>query len=269
MFEFFNMCGNPAEIKLDVEGFQQRRFSLPGKELESRRGSFRRNGSFWHRICYSMLFSAVFALREAPALHSLSGDHSMKRLILAGAIVMLSAATSFGGNIVVNGGFETGDFTSWTWQPSAMGGSAGVDISGAYAHSGNAAAALGPYGTDGFLSQILSTTAGTPYELTYWLANVPDGSGNVWNNDFECSWNGGEILASALTNAGPFGYTQYSYVVTAASSSSSISFGLRQDARFFTLDDVSVSTIPEPATLLLVGTGALGIFGIICRRRMK
>jgi len=180
-------------------------------------------------------------------------------LLWPAVLVALSGLTTAAyGDLVVNGGFETGDFSGWTVSPSAMGGTYAVDNTGTYSHSGTCAAALGPYGADGFLSQSIPTTAGQQYQLTYWLANIPDAGGSVWNNDFEVSWGGAEIMASAILNAGPFSYTKYSFVVTGAAGSTPLSFGLRQDAKFFALDDVSV-VLPEPATLSLLALGGLAM----------
>ena len=176
-------------------------------------------------------------------------------LVLAGP-----RPSAYAVNLVANGGFEAGDVTGWTVAHSALGGTYGVDNTGVYAHSGSCAATLGPYGADGLLSsQSFPTTAGQQYELTYWVANISDAQGHIYNNDFYAAWNGAEILASALFNVGPFDYARYDFIVTGAAGTSSVSFGMRQDPMFFALDDVSVTPTPEPAaaiSLALLGIAA-------------
>ena len=76
------------------------------------------------------------------------------------------------------------------------------------AESGPFAAALGPVGSDGTLSQTLQTTAGQQYTLSFWLANQSAGP-----DDFTVKWNGATVLA--LVNASAQGYTQYTFTVTA------------------------------------------------------
>src|SRR5208283_5928083 len=71
-------------------------------------------------------------------------------------------------NLVVNGGFETGDFTDWT----VTGGGNFVDdgsSSGITPHTGNYVAEFGASGEIDYLSQTLSTTHGASYLLSFWL----------------------------------------------------------------------------------------------------
>ena len=64
----------------------------------------------------------------------------------------LGQGVSGGGNLVVNGGFETGDFTGWT-ETQNLG---ATFVSPSYAHSGNDGAALGAVGSDNSLAQRLT-----------------------------------------------------------------------------------------------------------------
>jgi PKD repeat protein len=76
------------------------------------------------------------------------------------------------GNIVSNGGFETGGFSGWNTSGNFA--STSVNTGSVYAHSGTYGAILGPVGSLGYLSQTLTTTPGTSYLLSFWL-NSPDG----------------------------------------------------------------------------------------------
>src|SRR5476651_849223 len=100
-------------------------------------------------------------------------------IMLALLIGMHQAAAQ----IVTNGDFETGDFTGWTLSgdtnsmiidfSKAANSIPGYSTSGIIPYSGSYEAALATSGSGqlGFLSQTLTTTAGTNYLLTFWLNN--------------------------------------------------------------------------------------------------
>src|SRR5262249_5454325 len=73
--------------------------------------------------------------------------------------------TTTSSNLIVNGGFETGNFSGWTQSGDLS--YTGVD--GSLPHSGSFAAYMGPTGSDGFLAQSFATTPGANYTLDYWL----------------------------------------------------------------------------------------------------
>ena len=132
-------------------------------------------------------------------------------------------------NLVVNGSFETDNFTGWT-----LGGQSQYIYIVNAAESGQFAAGMGPTGADGTLSQTLQTTAGQQYTLDFWLANAGSGP-----NDFTAKWNGQSLLA--LVNASAQGYTEYTYTVTATGNTSQLEFDFRQDPSEWHLDNISVT----------------------------
>ena len=165
-------------------------------------------------------------------------------------------------NFIVNCGFETGDFTGWT-----RSGNLGFTfVSGApYNFSGNFGAQLGPIGSDGFLSQSfwgntitfafrddpgywgLDTVVATPFvscgvncetfAVSFWL--LSDG---LTPNDFTVFWNSVDVGPS-LVDSGPFPYALFSGFVD--------------------------GTTPEPSSLILMGTGVLGVVGVVRRKLLS
>jgi parallel beta-helix repeat protein len=152
------------------------------------------------------------------------------------------------GNLVANPGFETGDFSGWTLSgnvaPLSVGPQAFITTA---AHSGSDAAGFGSVGSDGILSQNLTTVAGQSYTFDFWLANV---GGNP--NDFAAKIGG--ITEMHLVNQPAQGYTHYVFDFTATGSTTPIEFDFRQDPSEWHLDDVSVVSGAAVRGLTVVGT---------------
>jgi parallel beta-helix repeat protein len=147
-------------------------------------------------------------------------------------------------NLVVNGSFQADSFDGWTlsgnYGQSTYGPQVFIDTN---AESGRYAAGMGSIGSDGILSQSIATTPGQQYTVSFWLQNEGGGP-----NDFTAKWNGQALLA--LTNSAAFGYTEYTYTVTATGSTTTLEFDARQDPSRWDLDNISVTPIgtQPPAT---------------------
>jgi hypothetical protein len=139
-----------------------------------------------------------------------------------------------GPNSIVNGGFETGNFTGWT--RSGNQGFTSVTTT-PFARSGTFGAALGPIGSDGFLSQTLETIPGKPYIVSFSLRS--DGG---LPNDFNASWAGTQFFSQTNIPGGE--YLTYTFTEVAPGSSTLLQFGFRNDPGFLGLDDVSVIADP-------------------------
>jgi 1,4-alpha-glucan branching enzyme len=156
--------------------------------------------------------------------------------------------------LVVNGGFETGDFTGWI-----LSGDTTYTIvdngynSGITPHSGNYEAALGTAMSLGYLSQTLPTVPGTSYLLSCWLNHSFGDPGDI----FIVSWNGTTLLDE--TNPAAPAWTNYQFTVSATGISTVLQFGFAADGTdYLGLDDISVVAIQPPAQPGITGISLSG-----------
>ena len=188
-------------------------------------------------------------------------------LVIAAFTLLMCAPMAFGQNLLSNGGFETGDFTGWTtggnFEDTEVVSGAFYEYSGA--QEGNFYAVLGPVGSDGTLSQSFADHAGTSYTFSFWIASVGDNP-----SDFSAYWDGTAVLSLTNPDTGA-NWSEYSFTET-GTGNDTISFSFRDDPAYIALDNVSVaaqsgtSTVPEPSSLLLMGSGALGLLGVVRRK---
>jgi hypothetical protein len=164
-------------------------------------------------------------------------------------LVALLAVQAEATNIVVNGSFETGNFSGWTQfgntgftgvQLGSFGGIAPTD--GAYQ------AFFGPVGSTGGITQSLATIPSGFYWVSFDVANL-----GGTPNSFAADWGGLTFLAG--TNVGVAPYTHFAFTLMAAGASTALTFTTRQDPSFFLVDNVNVQSMPEPGTMLLLATG--------------
>jgi hypothetical protein len=172
-------------------------------------------------------------------------------------------------NLVLNCGFETGGFTDWTMTPAASG--SDFAITSNSPNSGTYDARFGASaGENDYIDQILGTTAGGTYDISFYVNSSVNG-GVSSNGEFVANWNGVNILtvtgsSSTPSCSGPdsAGYDLCSFVETATSSSTELQFGGNTGDSYYHLDDVVVtqaatSTVPEPSSIPFAAAGLFGI----------
>ena len=179
--------------------------------------------------------------------------------------ICVAAVPTFAQNLLTNGSFETGDFTGWTtggnFEDTEVVSGAFYEYTGAL--DGNFYAVLGPVGSDGTLSQTFNDLRDSQYTFSFWFASVGDSP-----SDFSVLWDGAPVLSLTNPNTGA-NWAQYTFTVT-STGTDTLTFSFRDDPAYLALDNISVTpccaTVPEPSSLLLLGTGVLGLGGMVRRK---
>ena len=218
---------------------------------------------------------------------------AMRNSRLAALFVCILALPGFG-NLITNGSFEDGNptwnpygfqslmapdnytITGWTVSEGS------VDYIGSYwqAAHGNRSLDLAGVYYNGTIFQSFPTLVGVPYQVTFALAGNPDvqprtTTVRVWVSDGSTTFDQADFnyTVNGQTPSN-MGWIYVSWTFTAQSALTTLGFtslDTYNDPVWGysfgpALDDVSVTAIPEPATLALVGLGLIAA-GFLRRRR--
>jgi hypothetical protein len=187
-------------------------------------------------------------------------------LLASSSALADSVCNTIAGNLVVNSGFETGDFTGWTSIDPTNSSGVGNDNP----NSGSFEADLGAFGPAGTLSQTITDTSGLAYYLGFELDNQLS-PGFTGADNFEVTVTDDLNNTTVLFNssvAQSASYALYGFDFT-GSGSDTITFTDLNEPSYYDLDDVVViEPTPEPGSLVLLGTGVL-VFAGLTRRKIN
>ncbi len=187
-----------------------------------------------------------------------------QRCLLAASFIAAAASPALAGELVFNGGFETGNFAGWSVPPNVPNQAHFVVSSLQGGGPSSSHYAVLSSSNLQFISQILPTQAGQDYELSFW-ARVPGMFPPVNGPFLTVRWEGEFIGGVQLSGPDALIWNRYTFPIHADITGSFLEFGQNAFPGEIHIDDISVVPIPAPsaAPLLLLGSA------IALRRRRR
>lgn len=200
------------------------------------------------------------------------------------ATALLMSGVAYADPIVTNGGFETGNFNSWTVSSTGTTNSAAAVIAynsttpGAFGESVSPAPGSGNFGayfsTDTgtqTISQTVTLAAGQQYAFSYDLFSPANGQANMYNATLTSSVGTADTLGPfSAQNFGSSWVLETSDFTAALGGIYTLSISFTGDgdpAADFVVDNVAISAVPEVSTWAMMIFGFCGVGFMAYRRK--
>lgn len=198
------------------------------------------------------------------------------RKVLAAALLcspLLASASTV--NLLSNGSFEADHQASGTWSTYSSltgwtAGNKGVELRdnvAGTAEDGSNYIELDTTGNSS-ISQTISTIIGQWYELSFWYSNRTGTTVNTNGLTWSLGSSSGTVDKLAANNSGDNEWTLFTTLVQATGTSMTLTLRATgaSDSVGTSVDNVSITAVPEPASLALVGIGLCAL-GLLRRRK--
>jgi hypothetical protein len=163
---------------------------------------------------------------------------SIATFFLPIGVVLIATAGPTSANLIVNGDFETHDFTGWTVTQAATG--SNLDVEQLPPAHDTLGAAFRANGSDfDSISQTFATTPGASYDFSFFYQ--PIGFGPPFHNGFRALFNGVVLYENLDTQSG---FIFQTFTVQATGSQTTVEFQGRNVGGVDYLDDVFVGPTP-------------------------